>query len=73
MGFWYSAYTNIQVTIVYAKQLLIIYLFVFLSSEEREWMMIIVYEENETIKKIFFNEIEYRIDNHMWMFWKMVR
>ena len=54
MGFWYSAYANIQVTIVYAKQLLIIYLFVFLSSEEREWMMIIVYEENETIKKNIF-------------------
>ena len=35
MAFWYSAYANIQVTIVYAKQLLIIYLFVFLSSEER--------------------------------------
>ena len=42
----------------------------YLNYKEREWMIVVVCEERETIKKIklnwYYNKIKYKIDNMIW-------
>ena len=49
--------------------------FIYLKDEGCEWMMVVVCEVREIILKIkkiwHFNEIKCKIDNLMWMFWKV--
>ena len=49
--------------------------FIYLEDEGCEWMMVVVCEVREIILKIkkiwHFNEIKCKIDNLMWMFWKV--
>ena len=46
--------------------------FIYLKDEGIKWMIIVVCEKRETIKKIkkilYFNEILCKIDNLMWVF-----
>ena len=55
---------------------MICFSFVFLEGEKREWVVVIMCEKKKWLKKLrkkcYFNEIEYVIDNPMWIFWKIV-
>ena len=74
-GFCYIACANIQVIIAYAKTILYCF-FVFPEGEGKEEMMILLCGEKNDFKKswkLISNEIAYRINNQMWVFWKIIR
>ena len=55
--------------------LVVYFFFIYLDDEGCEWMMVVVWKVREIILKIkkiwHFNEMKCKIDNLMWMFWKV--
>ena len=47
------------------------YFFSSSKSERKDWILIVICEEREMIKKYIYIYIYFnKIDNHMWVFWK---